>query len=158
MHSEALSTGSTFNDREPPMPSSGDIHPLDPQGSPRYTGGFFAVLGTPGSPPIPRLRPASWGSPSQVDEAFESHRPARSRSSVDFRGSSSDEEEDPPFDGGPLPPLPVLNDPRRLGIRKTSNISSTSSRDHSLDSGDLSATNSLPSTSFLTNDPDGEYE
>ena len=39
----------------------------------RYTDGFLANPNS-GSPHVARLRPASWGSHSQVEEAFESRR------------------------------------------------------------------------------------
>jgi len=125
------------------------ITPPHTPGPPQYTGGFLTALNS-GSPPIPRLRPASWGSPSQVDEAFEGNRLTRSRSSIDFRGNWGG-EEDLPFGKRTLPPLLVPYDPWRLGVRTTPNTSSTSSRDHSPDSGDMSATNSVPSTSFPNN-------
>lgn len=155
MHSGAISTGPTSSDCDPSMPSSDDIYPSDSQGSPLYTSGFFTDLGTPGSLPIPRLRPASWDSSPQVDEAFESRRSTR-RPSVDFRGSSSGEEEDLPFGGRTLPPLPILNDPWYSGGQTAPNIISTF-RDHSPDNEDLSATNSLHSTSSPTDNPDKEY-
>ena len=133
------------------------ITPFDTPDPPRYTGGF---LSTPNSgsppPPIPRLRPASWGSPSQVGGAFESRRLTRSRSSAGYRGDSSS-EEDLPFGRRTLPPLPIPYDPWRLGVRTTPNPGSTPSRDLSSDSGDLSATNSVPSTFFHTNYPDRGY-
>jgi len=180
MHSGASSSpyfvpAGTSNNYEPPTPFSGNIHPphvsgerapfplvqregipIAPPytpGTPRYTGGFFTTLNS-GSPPVPRLRPASWGSPSQVDEAFEGNRLTRSRSTVDFRGNG---EEDLPFGGGTLPPLLVPDDPWRLSVRTTPNTSSASSRGHSPESGDLSTTNSVPSTSFPTNYLDRGY-
>ena len=129
--------------------------PFDTPNPRQYTGGFLATP-NPGSPPIPRLRPASWGSPSQVDEAFESRWFARSRSSAGFREDSSG-DEDLPFGRRTLPPLPIPYDPRRSDVRMTSNTSFAPSRDLSPDSGDLSAANSASSTSFHTNCPDREY-
>ena len=129
---------------------------FDPQGPPQYTGGLLAIPENPVNPPVPRLRATSWGPPSWLGEAFEGRRPTRSRSSVDFRGGSG-AEEDLPFGGRTLPPLPALNDPWRLDIRTAPNINATSSRDHSPGSEDLSLINSLPSAPSLTNDPDREY-
>jgi hypothetical protein len=177
--SHFISPGPTPNDYELPNPSSSTIQPSlmrdeevsfpDRQmagasttpfyspGPPWRTGGFLAIPGIPGSPHVPRLRPASWGSPSQVDEAFEGHQLTRSRSSADFGGNSNGEEEDLPFCGRTLPPLIIPHDPWRSGPRTTPNVSSTSSRDHSPGSRGLSTTNSLPSTSFPTNYSDEEY-
>lgn len=121
----------------------------------RYAGGFLATPNT-GSPPVPRLRPASWGSPSQTDGAPDSHRLTRSRSSADFREDSSD-EEDLPFGRRTLPPLPIPYDPRRSGFRTAPSTNPTPSRDISPDSEDLSATNSVFSTSFPSNHSEGGY-
>jgi hypothetical protein len=175
--SSCIISASVSNNYEPLTPFSGDIHPPRVSGErvpfpraqregmpstpphtpgpPRYTGGFFTVLNS-GSPPVPRLRPASWGSPSQVDEAFESNRLTRSRSSVDFRGNPSG-EEDLPFSRRTLPSLLVPYDPWHSGVRTTPNTSSASSRDHSSDCGDLSTTHSVPSTSFPANFSDRVY-
>ena len=131
------------------------IAPFDTPDLQRYTDGFRAIP-NPRTPPIPRLRPASWNSPSQMDEVFESHRFTRSRSSGDFRGDSSG-EEDLPFGRRTLPPLPIPYDPWRFDVRATPNTSSAPPRDLSPDSGDLSTTNSVSSTSFHTNYPDGGY-
>ena len=110
----------------------------------------------PPGPPLPRLRPASWGSPSRMDEAFEGRQPTRSRSSSNLRGDSSGEDDrDLPFGGRTLPPLFTLNDPWRSDVRVVPNISS--SPDHSPGSEGLSITNSPPSTYFPTIYPDREY-
>lgn len=132
------------------------IAPFDTPDLQQYADGFLAIP-NPGTPPIPPLRPASWGSPSQVEEVFERRRLTRSRSSNDFQGDSSG-EEDLPFGRRTLPPLPIPYDPWRLGIRATPNIESTPPRDLSPDSGDLSTTNSVSSTSFHTNYTDGGYK
>ena len=153
------------------MPSSSAIHlpgvdneqlsfpPFYSQGPSQYTGGTLSAPRTSGSPPVPHLRPASWGPPSWVDEAFERHQLARSGSSVDFPGDSGGEEEDLPFGGRTLPPLPILGDPWRSGARTMPSLSPTLPRDHSPGSEDLPATSSLPSTPFSTNYhyPGGEY-
>ena len=133
------------------------IAPFYSQGPPHYAGGFLAVPENPRDPPAPRLRPASWGPPEWIDGGLEGHPQTRSRSSVDYRGGSSGEEEDLPFGGRTLPPLPALDDLWCLGARPTPNVSSTLSRDHSPASEDLSVTSSLPSTSVPTTDQDGEY-
>ena len=131
------------------------VAPFDTPDLQRYADGFLAIP-NPGTPPIPPLRPASWGSPSQVDEVFERRRLTRPRSSIDLRGDSSG-DEDLPFGRRTLPPLPIPYDPWRWGIRATPNIGSTPPRDLSPDSGDLSTTNSVSSTSFHTNYTDGGY-
>lgn len=128
--------------------------PFDTPNPRQHTGRFLATP-NPGSPPTPRLRPASWGSPSHVDEAFESRWFTRSRSSAGFLEDSSG-EEDLPFGRRTLPPLPIPYDLRRSDVRMTSNTSSAPSRDLSPDSGDPSAANPA-STSFRTNYPEREY-
>lgn len=131
------------------------IAPFYSQDPLHHTDEIFTEPETSRTPPVARLRPASWGGPpSWVDEAFENRRTPQLRSSVQFRGGPGD-DEDLPFGGRTLPPLPVLNDPWRSGAHTTPSINSTS-RDHSPGSEGLSATSSLPSTSFLTNDSDGE--
>lgn len=122
------------------------IMPVHMQARPQYTGRFITTLNSR-SPPIPRLRPASWGLPSQADGGLESRRLTRSRSSADLRGDSSG-EEDLPFGNRTLPPLPISCNPWYSVVRTAPNTSSTPSRDLPLDSGDLSATDSVPSTSF----------
>ena len=170
------SAGPIFNNHELPAPFPNDNHPphmnsqvliprvqraeaaitpFDTPDPPRYTGGFLAIP-NPASPPVPRLRPASWGSPSQMDGISESHRLTRSRSSANFREDSSS-EEDLPFGRRTLPPLPILYDPWRSDLRMASNTSRAPSRDLSPDSGDLSTTNSVVSTSFHTNYSDRGY-
>ena len=130
------------------------ITPFATPDPPGYTDRFLATP-NPESPPVPRLRPASWGSPSHVDEAFESRWFTRSRSSAGFLEDSSG-EEDLPFGRRTLPPLPIPYDLRRSDVRMTSNTSSAPSRDLSPDSGDPSAANPA-STSFRTNYPEREY-
>ena len=130
------------------------IIPFNTPDRPRYTGGFLAIPGLGGAPG-PRLRPASWDSPSRVDGTLESPRLTRSRSSDDFRGDSGD--EDLPFGRRTLPPLPVPSDSWRSDFHTTPTASSTPSRDLSPDSGNLSATNSVLSTSFHTSYSDGGY-
>lgn len=140
----------------PPAQRAGlAIAPFDTPDLQRYADGFLAIP-NPRTPPIPPLRPASWGSPSQVDEVFERRQLTRSRSSDGFRGDSGG-EEDLPFGRRTLPPLPIPYDPWRWGIRATPNIRSTPTRDLSPDSGDMSTTNSVSSTSFHTNYTDGGY-
>ncbi|KAF9642228.1 hypothetical protein BDM02DRAFT_3193650 [Thelephora ganbajun] len=131
------------------------ITPLHTPGSLRYTGGLLTIP-NPGSTPVPRLRPDSWVSPSQVDETFESHRLTRSRSSVDLRGDPSG-EEDLPFGRRTLPPLLASYDPWSLSLSTTPNADSGSSRDHSPDNGDPSMANSVSSASFPDNYWDGKY-
>jgi len=109
----------------------------------------------PPGPPLPRLRPASWGSPSRMDGAFEGRRPTRSRSSTNLRGDSSGEDDrDLPFGGRTLPPLLALNDPWCSGVRVVPNVNP--SPDHSPGSEIFSITSSPPSVYFPTNYPDGE--
>ncbi|KAF9647945.1 hypothetical protein BDM02DRAFT_3187568 [Thelephora ganbajun] len=131
------------------------ITPFHTPGSLQHTGGLLTIP-NPRSPPIPRLRPASWVSPSQVDEAFESHRLTRSRSSANLRGDPSG-EEDLPFGRRTLPPLLASYDPWSFSLNTTPNTNSTSSRDHSPDSEDPSMTNSVSSASFPDNYRDGKY-
>lgn len=157
--SHLVSTGPTSDDWGPPTPSSSAIHPplisKEQVSFPRVqSAGMPVTPFYPPGPPLPQLRPASWGSPSLMDEAFEGHRPTRSRSTVDFRGDRS-EDEDLPFGGRTLPPLLALNDPWRSGVRPMTNISS--SPDYSPVSEGLSITNSPPSPSFPTNYPNGGY-
>ena len=133
------------------MPAIPSHSPIPPQ----HLVGFFAVPRSSGTPPVPRLRPASWNSPSQVDETPEGYRPTQPSPQIGFRGDVG-YEEDLPFGGRTLPPLPVANDPWRSGVQSLPDTGPTS-YDHPTGSEDLSTTNSLPSTSFPTNFPDGEY-
>lgn len=134
--------------REPSVP------PSTPS-PPRYTSRFFPILNQ-GSPPVPRLRPASWGSPSRAEEEFDDRQLTRSRSSAEFGGHFGGDEEDLPFGTRTLPPPPTHYDPRRLAAYTTSNASS-SSREGSTDSWDVSTTDSLSAAPSLLNYPHEEY-
>jgi len=151
------SAGSTSDDWGTPTPPPSATHPLRTSGEQVL---FPRVQLTPSYPPgpsLPRLRPASWGLPSQANEAFEGHRSTRSLSSANFRRGLDDEEEDLdlPFGGRTLPPLFVPSDPPQYGVPTMSTINS--SADHSPSSEAMSTTNSLASASFPTNFPDGGY-
>ena len=105
---------------------------------------------------VPRLRPASWDSPSRVDGTYESRGSARPSSLAELRGDSSG-EEDLPFGRRTLPPLPIHYDPRRLDFGTTPNTSSAPSRDLSPEGGDPPATNTVHPTSFHASHSDGGY-
>lgn len=121
------------------------IPPYTP-GAVQYTSGFFQ---NQESTPIPRLRPALWGLPPQADE--ENSHLTGSRPPADFQGDSSGEEECLPSGRRTLPPLIIPHGSWHLDIHTTSNNSYISSHEPTPDSGDVSATNYLATTSFLTN-------
>ena len=159
--SHLASAGPISNEWGSQTPSSSTTHPPRTSGEqvsfPRVGMPYVPINPFyPPGPPLPRLRPASWGSPSRTDEAFEGRRPTRSMSSADLRGDSSGEDDrDLPFGGRTLPPLLIINDPWRSDVRAVPNVSS--SPDHSPGSEALSITNSPPSAYFPINYPDGEY-
>jgi len=154
--SHLVSPGPTSNEWGPPTPSPNTTHPPRTSGEQvsfprvRMAGVPITPFYPPG-PPLPRLRPASWGSPSRTDG-----QPTRSRSSADLRGNSSGEDDRAlPFGGRTLPPLLIINDPWRSGVRAVPNINS--SPDRSPGSEGLSITSSPPSAYFPTNYPDRGY-
>ena len=159
--SHLASVGPTSNEWGPPPPSSSTIHPPRTSGEqvsfPRVRMDDMPITPFyPPGPPLPRLRPASWGSPSRMDEASDGRQLTRSRSSANLRGDSSGEDDrDLPFGGRTLPPLSILNDPWRPGVREVPKTNA--SPDHSPGSEGLSIANSPPSTYFPTNYPDRGY-
>lgn len=106
-----------------------------------YTGNFFS---NQSSPPVPRLRPASWGSPSQVDEEFENHRITRSRSSIDLWGDQGGEDEGFLSARRAPPPGHIPHESWHSDVYTTSNASHNSPYESSPDSGHVSATGSIP--------------
>lgn len=147
------------SDQQTPIPrmqgARVGITPFDTSNRRGYAGGPPAIQDS-GMPLVPRLRPASWGSPSRVNETSESRGLARPSSLTGLRGASSS-EEDLPFGQRTLPPLPIHYDPRRLGFHTTPNTSSAPSRDFSPESGDMPATKIVLPTSFHTSHSDGGY-
>ena len=128
--------------------------PAYTQNTPLYTSNFFS---NQGSASVPRLRPASWDSPSQVDEEIENYYLPRTRSSVDLLGDSSGEEEGLLLGRRTLPPLIIPHGSWNLDVHTASNASQISSCERTPDSVDISATISIPTVPFLTNFSNEKY-
>lgn len=128
-------------------PAAPPIPPHTPS-TPQYTSRFFPDL-SQGSPPIARLRPASWSSSSLVDEEFDDYRPTRSKSTADFRRDSGDDQENPSFGTSTLQPLST-HDPWGPGVFPPINASPIPPREGFIEAGAPPITDSLPVTPFPT--------
>lgn len=123
--------------------------------TPRYTSGF---LPNQESPPVPRLRPASWVLPTLVDDEFENYHSTRPSTPADFRERSSGGEEDRPFSGTTFPPLITPHGSWDLGVHTASSASHTPSGENAPDRhrGNISTTSSML-TAPLTNCSNENY-
>ena len=124
--------------------------PSHPPSTPQYTRGFPAIP-SPENPPVPRLRPASWGSLPEVNCPYGGRPLKRARSSTDLLGYSSSEDEELSFGKRTLPPPLTSSDRWSLGTYTTSNASATSSRLPTPDNFDFPIHYPASAPPYLTN-------